>query len=134
MALTKANAETAPRKPGTYIARVITPDGRPRVIQRCVSQDPDGILDIGESGNLRRRLKTFVRCISDPTAHQGGHMAGWRYSYLGMRAHFPVDRMEFTFRVVGSKAKASGLEGKLLRAYVAAHFELPPLNYKFNWS
>jgi hypothetical protein len=60
----------APEAPGAYI---ICADHE---IGRAVGSDEHGILTIGESDNLRRRLAAFVRCARNPGV--SGHMAGWR--------------------------------------------------------
>lgn len=104
---------------------------RGRPIHRVVGIDEDGILDIGESGRLRGRLRSFLKCAA--TRGTAGHMAGWRYAYLRFARHFPLTELEVRWRHFPTKAEAYNEEGRLLAAYVAAHFELPPLNYKFNW-
>jgi hypothetical protein len=121
-----------PDAAGAYVVRVIASNGKPQLIRRCVGGDSNGILDVGESEDLRSRLRTLLRCMSDPK--QRGHTAGWRYAYLGMNALFPLTRLQFAFKQTNSKVDAYALEGSILEAYVNRHFELPPLNYKFNWS
>lgn len=130
--LTERTIGAIPRQPGAYRIRVVTDDGRAHVIRRCFGDDAEGIIDIGESKNLRVRLSSLLRCMRD--VERGGHMAGWRYAFLGMQALFPIERLQVWFEVSGSKDEAYAREGELLAAYVRRHYELPPLNYKFNWS
>lgn len=47
---------------------------------------------------------------------------------------FPLGMLEFRYRVTKDPDAAYELEGALMHDYVLRHFELPPLNYKFNWS
>lgn len=47
-------------------------------ITRAVGIDSDGILDIGESENLTRRVKAFVSCAQKRDVT--GHAAGCRYA------------------------------------------------------
>jgi len=115
----------APASPGAYIIR----SNRP--IQRLKGADKHGILTIGESNNLRRRLASFVRCISNEYAT--GHMAAWRFRAIGMDKMFPADSLWVSWCQTEDKAAAYRKEGEMLDFYQRLHFELPPLNYKFNW-
>jgi len=116
---------SAPPGPGAYI---ICAD---REIQRAIGADEHGILTIGESENLRRRLAAFVRCAKNPGA--AGHMAGWRFNYASFEQVFPLDSLWVSWYPTPDKATAYAKEGQMLALYLAEHFELPPLNYKFNW-
>lgn len=111
---------------GAYVIRA-----RGFTLHRAVGTDPEGVLDIGESGRLRNRLRKFLVCATNRGAT--GHMAGWRYAYLKLARHFPLDRLEVRWIGVNDKDDAYKEECRLLREYVRKHFELPPLNYKFNW-
>lgn len=97
-------------------------------IPRLLGVDRLGILDIGESGNLRVRIAALAKCARADGVT--GHMAGWRYRYLGL------------YRKLGGELVVSwkygpasyGLEAETMAVYLNAFGELPPLNYKANWS
>ena len=116
---------TVPNGPGAY---VIATD---RPINRAVGIDPDGILDVGESGRLSDRLWGFRQCVTVRGAEW--HSAGWRFAFFRFDRHFPVNTLRVRWAAAESKAAAYRAEGQLLRAYLMRHGELPPLNYKFNW-
>jgi hypothetical protein len=118
--------QRAPALPGVYI---ICAD---RAITRAVGVDENGILTVGESDNLRRRLAAFVRCAGSKSAT--GHMAGWRFSFASFEKMFPLDTLWVSWCPTADKAAAYAKEGEMLGLYLAEHYELPPLNYKFNWS
>lgn len=101
-------------------------------LARAHGIDEQGILDIGESNSLRSRINAFKRCATGDS--KKGHMAGWRYFQLGFDTIYPFDSLWICYRTCIDKEAAYLEEGRLLRAYVAQHYELPPLNYKFNWS
>ena len=115
----------APAAPGAYL---ICAD---RAIHRAVGVDDNGVLTIGESDNLRRRLAAFVRCAKKPGA--AGHMAGWRFNYAAFEKVFPLETLWVSWHPTVDKATAYAKEGEMLALYLAEHYELPPLNYKFNW-
>ena len=128
--LTDGNIQQVPSKPGVYEIRC-----KGKSVQRLLGKDDDGILDIGESLNLQTRLRTFLRCASD--SNKGGHAAGMTFARLKLRLSrkgFLVDKLEFRWKTTDSKDEAYEAEGELLDAYVSRFGELPPLNYKFNWS
>lgn len=123
----------APRGPGTYVLRCLAADGvTPQAIQRCSGIDHAGWLDVGESEVLRSRLSKLRSSLLNPD--RSGHMAGWRFRQLEMERVFPLERLQLRWRTAASKPAAYRIEGALLQRYVAHHLELPPLNYKFNWS
>jgi len=116
-----------PEKPGAYQIRC-----RGHQIPRMLAVDEEGILDIGESANLRGRLGVFLYAAE---GKKGPHAAGWRYNFLGLaRRGFPLGDLEFRWAGAESKAAAYSLEGDLMKGYLDRFGELPPLNYKFNWS
>ncbi|UVK96120.1 GIY-YIG nuclease family protein [Pseudomonas atacamensis] len=119
------NFQNAPSLPGVYIICTC------KNIQRVVGIDEYGVLTIGESDNLRRRLSAFMRCASN--AGKAGHMAGWRFSYFSFEKVFPLETLWVSWIPTANKAAAYAKEGEMLALYLAQHFELPPLNYKFNW-
>jgi hypothetical protein len=103
-------------------------------IGRLLEDDLNGVLDIGESGQLRKRLQDLHRCASKPG--EVGHMAGWRLGSFGLltRLKVSVADLRVSWRPTGSKEEAYRVEGQMLRSYYDIFGELPPLNYKFNWT
>lgn len=116
----------APTGPGVYL---ICAD---HAINRAVGVDENGILTIGESGNLRDRLGRFVGCVQG--RHAKGHMAGWRFFNSALSKPFPIETLWVSWCEMPSKEDAYRKEGEMLGLYLSQHYELPPLNYKFNWS
>src|SRR5262249_46633196 len=116
---------TVPQGPGTS---VIATD---RPINRAVGTDPEGFLDVGESGRLSDRLWGFRQCVTVPGAEW--HSARWRFAFFRFGRHFPVSTLRVRWVATEAKAQAYRVEGRLLLAYLLCHGELPPLNYKFNW-
>ncbi|MCY2993382.1 MAG: hypothetical protein NTY19_36720 [Planctomycetota bacterium] len=112
--------------PGAY---VIAAD---RQITRAIGVDLEGFLDVGESGSLRKRLRDFHRCAR--LRGEEGHMAGWRYAFVRFERQFPLRSLRVRWVNTETKAAAHCAEGRILLAYLQRHYELPPLNYKFNWA
>ena len=123
---TFGNLNGVPETPGAYII------GTKQSIARLSGQDKNGILSIGETDNLLKRLQMFLAC-ADGNRHRG-HTAGWRYRELNLHKLFPITSLHFRWKSALSKEEAYSLEGELLKEYASQHLELPPLNYKYNWS
>lgn len=121
-----------PSSPGVYALCVRAEDNTRRVgIHRCHGVDPDGLLDFGQTVNLRNRLSALFRCLAD--ANQSGHMAGWRYAYLGMKRVFPLERLAVSYLCTKTQEEAKARESSLLLDYAERHYELPPLNFRWEW-
>lgn len=118
-------------QPGAYVLGL--PDHR-GPLGRLLGQDPHGLLDVGEAESLRDRLAALRRCAT--TRGQCGHMAGWRLGSMGLLARLDLRPEDLRLSVcyAGSKVEAYAIEGAILRDYYDLFGELPPLNYKFNWS
>ena len=113
---------------GAYLLGLMDERRKSIPITRLCGEDPHGVLDIGESDDLKDRLGKLSTCLTKEGAR--GHMAGWRYTFLRLKELLPGD-----LYVCWCSAEDSyELEGKMLWAYTSAFRELPPLNYKFNWS
>lgn len=114
---------------GCYV--LACPSWRP--VERLLDTDPHGLLDIGESGNLGRRLRELFRCITKPEAT--GHMAGWRIGTLGLLSELKVDvsELRLSWCILPSKGAAELEEGRIMKIYFDRFGELPPVNYKANW-
>ena len=138
--LTRLTVGDLPKKiAGVYKIGATSKRGAAIKIPRCLGIDEKGILDIGESIYLRRRMRQFLNCAEDEQNNTKGHMAGWRYRYLELdaEAKFPLRRLQFKWAKTGKgesgKNKAVKKEAKLMKKYINKYSELPPLNYKYNW-
>lgn len=84
-ALHELDFKAVPTGPGAYVISVGTP------LNRVVGTDPEGIIDIGESGGLRKRLRDFCRCAA--TEGEEGHVAGWRFAFFQFKRHYPFEKL-----------------------------------------
>ncbi|MFH0978973.1 MAG: hypothetical protein V1837_06775 [Candidatus Woesearchaeota archaeon] len=127
--LDELEVKKVPSKPGAYKISVFKADGTPIRINRFLGVDPEGVIDIGESTDLHARLQNFKRNIEKGS---GGHMAGWRFHFLKLYEKFKI--LKFSFEVCATKEQAYKKEYAMMKRYIDEHKELPPLNYKYNWS
>ncbi len=134
--LTENTVKDSPEEPGVYLLARPKRQGGTSAgpIGRLLADDPWGILDIGEAICLRTRIGQLRDCCANRGLQ--GHMAGWRLGTLRLirRLDLDPDDLLVAWSKVGSKKEAYEWEGWLLRNYFRVFGELPPLNYKFNWS
>jgi hypothetical protein len=114
---------TIPKKKGVYQFRCIDNKGVPMVIPRSKNKDPDGIIYIGSSVNLRTRLNGFWRTIQ--MLDRSRHAAAWTYCSFSYSSLFPAKRLQYRYKVALSFTTS---EFDLLLAYRKKYMDLPPLN------
>lgn len=100
---------------------------RPRPIPRAAGVDDSGLLDIGESGNGRQRLRDLLGAAQGKPR---SHRAGWEYSVAGydFGSAFPLETLRVELLHVDSKPLAEALELALLEDYRWRFKDRPPLN------
>ena len=98
-----------------------------RSIPRAGGIDPDGVLDIGESDDGRRRLDDFCCAVEGKPR---SHRAGLEFSPNGydFGAVFAPNSLRIEFIHLGSKELAEALELALLEEYRWRFKDRPPLN------
>jgi len=116
-----------PAKPGVYEIRCVSGRGKPFEIYRASGVDEHGILSIGETSNLSDRLHGFRRTIQ-PHTKRSSHAAGWYYVSLGYNRVFKKEKLQFKYKVTGTKKQAQKEEFILLCKYRSQFLDLPPLN------
>jgi hypothetical protein len=126
----KQSLSIIPTRPGVYRIRAFGNDGQPVPLRRLGGDDPDGILDIGETGKgttgtLQYRIGTFQNAVLRGTAP---HAAGCKFHVYQYSQHFPLDRLRVDWVTKPSKDEARDFEKKLLRDYRSRLLDCPPLN------
>lgn len=90
MAFDTLDWSLVPTGPGAYIIAASLS------INRAVGTDPDGHLDVGESGNLTNRLWNFRVCALERGRTE--HVAGWRYAFFYFDRQFPFASLRVRWR------------------------------------
>ena len=126
---TKQSLSVVPETPGVYRIRVLM-DGQPVLLRRLCGDDPDGILDIGETGKgptgtLQYRIGTFQDAVLRGTAP---HAAGCKFHDYSYHSRFASDRLWADWIISADKVAARNLEKSLLADYRRALLDAPPLN------
>ncbi|MDA0902678.1 MAG: hypothetical protein O3B09_04650 [Proteobacteria bacterium] len=150
--VSKEKLTTIKETSGVY---VITHSGR-NTSYEDEDEDKDRILYIGQSGNLRRRISSFIKSSNiepsnstDEKTLIRGHIAGWKYTLGCFKKKFPLKHLYWTetdskyctketdikccTKETGIKCCSKETEYKMLKEYFLKYGNLPPLNHKFNW-
>lgn len=120
-------------KPGVYIVRYLE-GGLPKHFTRLNGIDEEGILCIGKSVNLRRRIREFVKDIATKGLPEKYHSEGWNFrKYFrdnpNPKAFKPkIENMEVIWKALSSEDEADNLETELIQDYVMTFQDKPPLN------
>lgn len=110
-----------------YKLRLVV-NGEPVPIPRFFAPDSEGILCIGETNNMERRRRAFVRAIRTGRGHSSGDLLCQleRAELLGRM--WPGRAYEYSFSLLESKAAAKALQDESLEAYLLRYGDAPPLN------
>jgi hypothetical protein len=114
----------APSQPGVYIIRH-APDGKPQPICRAGGEDPDGIIYVGTSDNLHRRLHQFSNASRGSKV---GHTGGDTYYEYNYARRFPITDIQIGWETYQKTTQANDAETDILNDYRKFYLDNPPLN------
>lgn len=112
-------------RPGVYRIRAFTEGRDPLPIPRAAGVDPLGMLHIGKSNDLGRRLRLFRRAVEGA---QASHQAGREYAKWHFERLVPRERLWFDYVLTAGGAEALALERRLHKEYRVQFLDRPPLD------
>ncbi len=112
-----------PEKAGIYQLRSLRDDGNPQSISRLLGKDQEGIVYIGESSNLKKRIQGFWSTITK--RDRSRHAAGWSYVTFDFQKTFPPESLQFRY---SPSEDFLAVEFDLLLFYLKEFGDRPPLN------
>jgi hypothetical protein len=128
LSVMESKPESIPAEPGIYVI------GREKVTLRIAGVDPNGILYIGQSINLRNRLELFINAD-----HLASDLLYWDVKLASIVLDCKCrDKEEVLEQFVKLSAriatpisadKLEEAERAVMYAYVESFGELPPLNF-----
>ena len=111
-------------RPGVYRIRAFHDDGKAFTIPRLRGIDSLGILHIGKSVDLKRRIREFSRSVEGTPRHQAGNEL---YRWRSDRAIPPrCLRYEYYYTATGDDALEE--EGQLQKRYRDRYLDRLPLD------
>ena len=118
---TEDNLKGNPKEPGIYRIRI-----QGIKISRFLGEDKNGILAIGKSNNIWRRLKSFFRSANGKKGHSEG-----RTLYLilkNKKSGLDIENLEYSYCLTKSDEQAIEYEELEIKKYFNKFGEVPPLN------
>jgi hypothetical protein len=112
-------------KPGVYRIRAIDCNGEFLFTHRLGGIDTEGILHIGKSKNLGRRIRTFRQAAEGLKA---SHHAGLEFFHWGFDNVIPRERIHFDHFETGSEQESLKLERLLHEEYRKKYLDRPPFD------
>ena len=114
---------------GVFKVRVVNLEGLPVGVPRCLEKDKDGIIYIGHSENIRRRITFFLGAIKGKkyTSPEGRKLfIVNRYTnFRNSHNHF---KLQYSFKKLPNKKEAKLELEQLLKSYFERYGEVPPVN------
>ena len=114
--------------PAVYKVRVSDAAGESFKLGRLFKADENGILSIGQSGNMKQRRKNAVSGIQGATGHSSMNLMYYLYTFTKFGQHFSGHQLQFSFSKCENKDKAESVEHDLIKNYFKEYGEVPPLN------
>jgi excinuclease UvrABC nuclease subunit len=121
----RAQLADVPKTPGVYRVRVLTENLQPVALRRLNGDDADGILHIGTSSDLNRRIGEFQGAaagISSPS------QSGWNFHSYGYVEKFPLNTLHVDYRTTNTERDAENLERQLHEQYRRRFLDRPSLD------
>ena len=116
-----------PDQPGVYKIYSLDDNNIPRPINRLGGIDMQGILYIGESQNLKERLRMLWRVLN-PNYLATAHTFGINYNTVPLLQElFPHNSLAVTFEIIQDHTSH---ETMLIENYRQLYGEVPPFNGK----
>ena len=113
-----------PEDPGIYFVRRAR-NGYPVPIPRLGGQDNKGILYIGESKNIRRRIGQLINAI----VNDGKKNTIYKTKiFCSISKLIKLEEYEITWEKLKTHEEAKGQEWAALKLYCDKYHEAPPLN------
>lgn len=114
-----------PCKPGVYLIHYLDNEDNPVELSRLFGTDISGTLYIGQSNNLKDRLRMLWRVLQ-PNLKATAHTFGKKYNTnKTLQKNIPLNQLGIT--IVECKQPKTE-ETKRLESYLKTHGELPPFN------
>lgn len=120
-------------KPGVYVIRYLE-GSTPKHFTRLNGIDEEGILCIGQSKNLRKRIWQFLKDATAEGLSIKYHSEGWNFRKYFRDNPNPkairleIENMEVIWKILDNEDEAKELETRLIQGYVMRFQDKPPLN------
>ena len=114
---------------GVYKIRLADSKDYPIEIPRFLDKDKDGILQIGRSIDIERRIKCFRSAMEGKgCAHAEGQRLNLIKKYTNFIGRYNDCKIQYSFKELRNESETKKEEERLLKCYFKSYGEVPPLN------
>jgi len=114
---------------GVYKIRLADSKDYPIEIPRFLDKDKDGILQIGRSIDIERRIKCFRGAMEGKGyAHAEGQRLNLIKKYTSFTGRYNDCKIQYSFKKLRNESETKKEEERLLKCYFKRHGEVPPLD------
>lgn len=101
---------------------------RSYILKRLLKNDAVGLMYVGETINLQKRLTNFIKEFKN-NSHGSKHCAAYKFwKYKNLRKNFPFEKLACTYYYCILKSQAKEREVETIQKYIKEFGEAPPLN------
>ena len=125
---------------GVYKIRLADSKDCPIEISRFLVKDKDGILQIGRSKNIEKRIKLFHGAMEGKNrAHAEGKRLYLIKKYTDFMTRYNNYKIQYSIKELQDENEVRKEEERLLKCYFKKYGEVPPLNnnlpkrYNIDW-
>jgi hypothetical protein len=111
-----------------YKVRLTNANHNPFSLERLLKVDDQGIICIGETGNMKRRRAQFLSAINGANGHSEMNLVYYLNEYTDFKKKFEDAKFQYCFCECTDKAESKSEEEKLIKVYFKEFGEVPPLN------
>ena len=114
---------------GVYKIRLADLKGCTIEIPRFLDNDKDGILQIGRSKDIKRRIRSFRGAMEGKEyANVEGKRLNLVKKYTNFIGRYKNFKIQYSFEKLQDEIEVRKEEERLLKCYFKRHGEVPPLN------
>jgi hypothetical protein len=114
--------------PAVYKVRLVDSSGDCCRLERLLKPDKEGIMCIGQTGNMEQRRKQFLTAISRCNGHSEMNLVYYLNLYSKFSDKFKNTRFQYSFCQCSSSDESKSCESDLIKLYFKEFGEVPPLN------
>ncbi|MGD0597834.1 MAG: hypothetical protein ABSA64_09990 [Sedimentisphaerales bacterium] len=114
--------------PAVYKVRLANANSNACKLERLLMADDEGIMCIGQTGNMERRRTKFLSGIKNANGHSEINLVYYLNRYTKFPDKFNDANFQYSFCKCSDVPESKKEEDKLIKAYFKEFGEVPPLN------
>lgn len=114
--------------PAVYKVRLIDSSGSCCQLARLLKADNEGVMCIGQTGNIEQRKKQFLTAIRRANGHSSMNLVYYLNAYSDFPEKFKNAKFQYSFYRCSSIDESKNRESTLIKSYFKKFGEVPPLS------